>query len=136
MTGEAGQGRAVTAHHCSASHSAGSVRLPAGGGMPRTAVSRERIRQPDSTVLSWPAVLGDDALADTWTDAWALLGSPPPAGLRQALELAWYEPQRRYHGLEHLRECLALLGRWRALASRPAEVTLALWFHDAVYVVD
>jgi predicted metal-dependent HD superfamily phosphohydrolase len=101
-----------------------------------TAVLRERIRQADSTVLGWPQPLDDAALAGTWTDAWTLLGRKPPPSLQQALEAAWSEPQRRYHDLTHLGECLALLGRWKALAGQPAEVTLALWFHDAVYAID
>ena len=60
-------------------------------------------------------------------------------GLRQDLTLAgqllqsWAEPQRRYHSLQHLRECLQTLAQWRHLAQAPALLALALWFHDAVY---
>lgn len=45
------------------------------------------------------------------------------------------EPQRRYHTQQHLAECLALFGESMAHAGHPAEVELALWFHDAVYDV-
>src|SRR5690606_13982957 len=38
-----------------------------------------------------------------------------------------------YHTLQHLGECLALHAAHAAHAARPAEVALALWFHDAVY---
>jgi len=50
-----------------------------------------------------------------------------------ALLARWSEPHRRYHTLQHLRECLALFAAHRELARHPGEVGLALWFHDAVY---
>lgn len=51
----------------------------------------------------------------------------------EALRRAWREPQRHYHGLQHLSECLDLLRAHRDLAERPDELVLALWFHDAIY---
>ena len=42
-------------------------------------------------------------------------------------------PQRHYHSTQHLAECLHGFETVRHLAQRPAEVALALWFHDAVY---
>jgi predicted metal-dependent HD superfamily phosphohydrolase len=74
-----------------------------------------------------------NALAAPWRAAWAAIGVAPPPGLFEALCARYGEPRRRYHSLQHLCECLALAGRDAGLAQRPAEVALALWFHDAVY---
>lgn len=65
-----------------------------------------------------------------WTDA-ACTGDP--TAVHRALIEAWSEPHRRYHDIRHLGACLALFDEVRHLAARPAEVELALWFHDAVY---
>lgn len=71
-----------------------------------------------------------------WHGAWRALGlAAGDEALFQQLVAAWSEPQRRYHTLQHLRECLELLDGARGLAARPGEVELALWFHDAVYDV-
>ena len=65
---------------------------------------------------------------------WRALGcTEGDDALFDRLVAAWSEPQRHYHTLQHLRECLALLDDVRAQAVHPAEVELALWFHDAVY---
>lgn len=65
---------------------------------------------------------------------WAELGAATPDDLLfRRLVAAWSEPWRRYHSLQHLRECLELLDASRQLAYRPAQIELALWFHDAVY---
>lgn len=71
-----------------------------------------------------------------WLEVWRQLGvDAPGTGLLQRLAGAWREPQRRYHTLQHLGECLMWFDHAQGAAQRPAEVALALWFHDAVYDV-
>jgi len=76
-----------------------------------------------------------DAFGARWQTLWATLGLPAPAGLLERLLDAWREPQRHYHTLQHLEECLTLFDEVRDQAQHPAEIEVALWFHDAVYDV-
>ncbi len=76
------------------------------------------------------------ALHANWADAWRALGvAAPDEALFAQLQACYGEPQRYYHTMQHLGECLAWFEREKALAQRPAEVALALWFHDAIYDV-
>jgi predicted metal-dependent HD superfamily phosphohydrolase len=78
----------------------------------------------------------DPALARSWARAWAGLGAAGEGiELRDTLLASWSEPQRRYHTLRHLGDCLDLFEETSPLAERPAEVEIALWFHDAVYAL-
>lgn len=76
-----------------------------------------------------------DGLRARWTALWQRLGLPEPEGLCGALLDAYSEPQRHYHTLQHLGECLALAETFKAEAEHIDEIELALWFHDAVYDV-
>jgi len=70
----------------------------------------------------------------SWQRLWRALGADPvPNGLYNQLVAAYSEPHRHYHTLQHLRACLAHFDAAASLAQHPAQVELALWFHDAVY---
>ncbi|MFC1896724.1 N-methyl-D-aspartate receptor NMDAR2C subunit [Thermodesulfobacteriota bacterium] len=49
------------------------------------------------------------------------------------IEACYREPRRVYHTLRHLGECLSWFDEARDVAARPAEVELAIWFHDAKF---
>ncbi|HJQ40267.1 MAG TPA: N-methyl-D-aspartate receptor NMDAR2C subunit [Thermoanaerobaculia bacterium] len=64
---------------------------------------------------------------------WRALELPEPPGLFDRLRASYAEPHRAYHTAQHIDECLAQLELVREQCERPAEVELALWFHDAIY---
>lgn len=71
---------------------------------------------------------------ESWRRAWGALGAHTiNGGLMNELVAAYSQRHRHYHTLQHLRECLAHCEAAAALALHPAEVELALWFHDAVH---
>jgi predicted metal-dependent HD superfamily phosphohydrolase len=69
-----------------------------------------------------------------WQVAWRELGAQEAdQDLFHRLVACYSEPHRKYHTMQHLNECFAHLDSVRSIAERPAEVELALWFHDAIY---
>ena len=75
-----------------------------------------------------------DLFSRSWQRAWAGIGAAGDgSALFAQLKAAYAEPQRHYHTLQHLGECLSAFDEARALAAHPDEVELALWFHDAIY---
>ena len=75
-----------------------------------------------------------DTFLTSWQRAWTGIGAVGEGGtLFAQLMAAYAEPQRHYHTQQHLGECLSAFDAARALAERPDEVELALWFHDAIY---
>lgn len=79
----------------------------------------------------------EQQLRERWDDAWRALvpDAPiePPPGVFESVLAGWREPHRAYHDVDHLAACLALAAEHRDLQDRPAEVDLALFFHDAIY---
>jgi len=73
------------------------------------------------------------ATVERWNLCWQGVAAVPSA-LYNELMAAYAEPHRHYHTAQHLEECFAHFDEIDPLAEHPAEVALALWFHDAVYV--
>ncbi len=57
----------------------------------------------------------------------------PSQDIYAELHAAYLEPHRHYHGPHHIDQCLAQFDSHRVLAIHPAEIEIALWFHDAIY---
>lgn len=78
--------------------------------------------------------MSDPALRERFARLWARLGaSGDGAEAFDAVYTRWEEPHRRYHGVDHLRDCLARLDEAPPGADDRAEAEAALWYHDAVY---
>jgi predicted metal-dependent HD superfamily phosphohydrolase len=70
---------------------------------------------------------------DRWNRLLAALGIGGEAECFDALLAAYSEKHRHYHTTRHIDHCLRELDSAKSLARDPAEVELALWFHDAIY---
>ena len=70
-----------------------------------------------------------------WQQIWQALDVSADEALYHQLIKAYAQPQRHYHTQQHLVECVEHYAHFQAHMSYPAEVALALWFHDAIYDV-
>jgi predicted metal-dependent HD superfamily phosphohydrolase len=68
-------------------------------------------------------------------EAWAdLAGDSPTSRTEWAAVIdAWSQPHRRYHDLAHLAAVLGVVAQLDGVATDPAAVRLAAWYHDVVY---
>ena len=48
----------------------------------------------------------------------------------EELMAAYAESHRHYHTATHIDACLSILKQHRGIAIEPAEVELAIWFHE------
>lgn len=75
-------------------------------------------------------------LKEPFEELWRRLSLPGYASVWHVRLLECYaEPQRAYHTLQHLEECLLILddAKKTGLIAKPDLIEMALWFHDAVY---
>ncbi|WAU74869.1 HD domain-containing protein [Acinetobacter sp. TR11] len=72
-------------------------------------------------------------LEKSWFELHQYYHFSEPQKVFNKLIAAYSEKQRAYHTLQHLYECLVLVDSIRADLNDAHAVTLALWFHDAIY---
>jgi predicted metal-dependent HD superfamily phosphohydrolase len=82
-----------------------------------------------------PAGINIRALKDSASSLFRRLGVVErlSAPLVDGLIAAYQEPQRHYHTLQHIQECLSLLPLVINDCVHPDEVALAIWYHDVIY---
>jgi predicted metal-dependent HD superfamily phosphohydrolase len=78
---------------------------------------------------------GDGELAARFAALVGRLGGDRGAAapVFERLRAVWSAAGRRYHGVEHLVDCLRELDRAAAVAEIADPAELALWYHDAIY---
>ena len=73
-------------------------------------------------------------MKDRWQTLWHKLATPKvPHDVLDELLRAYAAPNRFYHNFTHIQDCLVIFDQTSFLAAHPAEVELAIWFHDAIY---
>ncbi|MBM0107360.1 hypothetical protein JM946_21690 [Steroidobacter sp. S1-65] len=70
---------------------------------------------------------------DRWAGLLDAFGIEGEGATFDALVAAYSQKHRHYHTVKHIEHCLREFESVKELAGEPAEVELALWFHDAVY---
>lgn len=69
-----------------------------------------------------------------WKAVWHKLGAhTAPQYVFDELITVYSSPERFYHNLTHIEDCLSIFDQTEFLATHPEEVELGIWFHDAVY---
>jgi predicted metal-dependent HD superfamily phosphohydrolase len=71
--------------------------------------------------------------SERWMTLMAALGFNHNEAVFQSLIAAYAQEHRHYHTAMHIDACLRQLDRCAQQAERPAEIEIALWFHDAIY---
>lgn len=74
-----------------------------------------------------------ERFASVWDRRVACPPSPPAAEVYGQLAQRLGAPDRRFHNLKHIAECLRHLDRVATLVRDRDAVELAIWFHDAEY---
>lgn len=70
---------------------------------------------------------------DKWEALMSALEFKTSFDCYDALYAAYSEKHRYYHTVKHIEAMLAHYDAVKDLAERPAEVELAIWFHDVIY---
>jgi predicted metal-dependent HD superfamily phosphohydrolase len=75
-------------------------------------------------------------LRTRWEELLGGIVATPPAARREVFDrlyAAYTGPDRHYHDIGHIADCLRELDHARAAAHDPRAIELAIWFHDVVY---
>src|SRR5262245_10580646 len=79
--------------------------------------------------------LDQQAAREAWREALRLLGIEPASGEEVLARLVdrYHERHRAYHTANHIGDLIGQARAFRDELVNPAAVTLAIWYHDAIY---
>jgi predicted metal-dependent HD superfamily phosphohydrolase len=79
-----------------------------------------------------PLAFGPARFRALWERSVASPPSPDGASVYATLAAALGAPNRHYHTLDHIRDCVEWVDRIASLLAQPDAVELGLWFHDTI----
>lgn len=79
------------------------------------------------------SISGLDRFQPLWQRCLIEGAADDSAEIHQRLLDGYNEPQRHYHTLAHIEQCLGMFDQCKALASTPDALELAVWFHDVIF---
>ena len=79
------------------------------------------------------AISGADRFQALWRRCLIEGAADDSDKIHQLLLDAYREPQRHYHTLAHIEQCMGMFDDCKALVSNADALELAVWFHDAVF---
>ncbi len=78
-------------------------------------------------------IIGPDRFRALWQRCLIDGAADDSSEIHQRLLDGYREPQRHYHTLAHIEQCLGMFDQCRSLASNPDALELAVWFHDVIF---
>lgn len=81
-------------------------------------------------------ISGPDRFQKLWRRCLIDGANDDSARIHQLLLDAYREPQRHYHSLAHIEQCMGMFDACKSLATNPDALELAVWFHDVIFEPD
>lgn len=78
-------------------------------------------------------IIGPDRFRALWQRCLIDGAADDSSEIHQRLLAGYREPQRHYHTLAHIEQCLGMFDQCKSLASNPDALELAVWFHDVIF---
>ena len=78
-------------------------------------------------------IIGLDRFRSLWQRCLIEGAADNSSEIHQHLLDGYQEPQRHYHTLAHIEQCLGMFDQCKLLASKPDALELAVWFHDVIF---